>query len=211
MRTFITFMIVLMMTVLMMTASAFAGDYWKGLKGKVKGASTKKDTSVTTAVGGVRATRNSDPDSLYWKGKEVPLVVDAAQLVDFNAALDQAMQEDFDGAAEGFRQFIEKYPASPLKPDAMDALKTITTSQAEPVVEEDSPASEIPEAQASSEAEQDSAATDAGVTVESDEPVQSEQPVQDDQMGSESETDMPQEDSAISEMEMEPEPLDKAQ
>ncbi len=82
-----------------------------------------KDTTATTAVGGVRGAKDEGAESLYWKGKEVE--VKKEELESFNSALDLAIKGDKAESIKRFEEFLKKYPASTLAKDARESLKVL--------------------------------------------------------------------------------------
>jgi hypothetical protein len=97
------------------------GAFWNKLQGKVQGVTPAVGSTVTTAVGGVRAAREDAAENLYWKGREADVVVTAEELDAFNAALNLAMEGQSEASLKGFEAFLNEYPESTLRNDAMAA------------------------------------------------------------------------------------------
>jgi TolA-binding protein len=95
--------------------------FWDGLKGKIEKLAPKKKTTETTAVGGVRGTRDSSSEGLYWKGEDRKEVTDE-EVMAFRIALDNASAGKRDEAAVQFGAFLQLYPNSLLKSDALRSI-----------------------------------------------------------------------------------------
>jgi TolA-binding protein len=114
-------------------APAMAADqatgFWAKLKAKAQSVTPKKEAPTTTAVVGVRGADNEAEDTLYWKGKEKTIKVDAEELRKFNSALDTAMQGNRADASRLFSEFVAEYPESPLRADAQEALNKLRSGE----------------------------------------------------------------------------------
>ncbi len=136
--------ILLIVMFLMAPSAAFAaggGSFWSNLKSRIMGITPKKKATVTTAVGGVRGALSDEAEDVYWKGKEIN-EVDEMELQKFNEALDMAVKGDEANSLKAFEEFLNEYPDSSLRGDALEAV-TALKSGAEEV-----PATETEEAPA---------------------------------------------------------------
>lgn len=110
-------------------------QYWGNLKGKMQGITPRKQTNVTTAVGGVRGAKDDSADSVYWKGRE-HAEVNEEELLKFNSAVDLAMNGENDKAIAALDEFLKAYPDSALRLDALDAMAALKEApKAEPAKE----------------------------------------------------------------------------
>ncbi len=122
--------ILLIVMSLMAPSAAFAaegGSFWSNLKNRIKGITPKKQSTVTTAVGGVRGTLSDEAEDVYWKGKEIN-EVDEVELQKFNDALNMAVQGDEANSLKAFEAFLEEYPESSLRGDALEAVAALKSS-----------------------------------------------------------------------------------
>jgi hypothetical protein len=135
-------LIIIMALALFAPAAQAAGkdSFWQRLKSRIQGISPKKKATVTTAVGGVRGALSDEADSVYWKGKEVN-EIDEEELMKFNGAISMAEQGDKAAALEAFESFLDEYPDSQLRLDALEAVATL-----KPEVEDTLPPGEPEEA-----------------------------------------------------------------
>ena len=113
--------------------NAYAEDkkdagFWDGLKGKIEKLAPKKKTTETTAVGGVRGTRDSSSEGLYWKGEDRKEITDD-EVRTFRAALDNASAGKRHEAAAQFGTFVQLYPNSLLKADALRSIEELKSGQ----------------------------------------------------------------------------------
>jgi TolA-binding protein len=113
----------------LLCVNAYAEDkkdasLWDGLKGKIEKLAPKKKTAETTAVGGVRGTRDSSSEGLYWKGEDRKEVTDE-EVMAFRTALDDASAGKRHEAAAQFGAFLQLYPNSLLKADALRAIEEL--------------------------------------------------------------------------------------
>ena len=123
---------VIILLLALLCVHAYAEDkkdagFWDGLKGKIEKLAPKKKTTETTAVGGVRGTRDSSSEGLYWKGEDSKEITDDEVRI-FRTALDDASVGKRHEAAAQFAAFLQMYPNSLLK---TDALRSITELKAE--------------------------------------------------------------------------------
>jgi TolA-binding protein len=113
--------------------NAYAEDkkdagFWDGLKGKIEKLAPKKKITETTAVGGVRGTRDSSSEGLYWKGEDRKEITDD-EVRTFRAALENASAGKRDEAATQFGTFVQLYPNSLLKADALRSIEELKTEK----------------------------------------------------------------------------------
>jgi TolA-binding protein len=113
----------------LLSVNAYAEDkkdagFWDGLKGKIEKLAPKKKTAETTAVGGVRGTKDSSSEGLYWKGEDRKEVTDD-EVMAFRAALDDASAGKRHEAAAQFGSFLQLYPNSLLKADTLRAIEEL--------------------------------------------------------------------------------------
>lgn len=112
------------MIILLLAASSYGGEskqgsFWSALSDKLEKAPRKRPL-ITTAVGGVRGTKNEAAD-LYWKGKQrAELEQEEAEA--FRAALSSAASGDKEEALKGFEHFIVQYPNSLFREEAATAV-----------------------------------------------------------------------------------------
>ena len=115
-------------TILIAASLSFAsekGDWWSNLKSKVRQIAPTKTTTTTTAVGGMRGTKE-ETETVYWKGKDLSSSVTTEELESFNSALDYAMKGDNTEAKIRFENFLRAYPSSALAGDARQSLKVLS-------------------------------------------------------------------------------------
>jgi TolA-binding protein len=126
----ITLCIALVLSVFAFSAAGETADgFWAKLKQKVQAATPKKEAPTTTAVAGVRGADTDAGDTLYWKGKDKTIEIDAAELDMFNTALDSVMDGNNAEASRLFEEFLAQYPESPLKAEAQEALSRLGAAQ----------------------------------------------------------------------------------
>jgi hypothetical protein len=134
-KVFIIFVIIIMSVSLAFAAPrgkrSKRSSFWGGIKSKLHSVTPKKRTSVTTAVGGVRGAKE-DVGILYWKEKEGPIEVEFEELDLFNEALDLAVDGEDEASIEAFNKFLEEYPDSPLRQDALGAIRNLEQAAIEP-------------------------------------------------------------------------------
>ncbi len=120
--------IILLIVLSLMAPSAVlaakGGSFWSSLKSRIMGITPKKQATVTTAVGGVRGALSDEAEDVYWKGKEIN-EVDEAELMKFNEALDMAVKGDEANSLKAFESFLDEYPNSSLRSDALDAVSAL--------------------------------------------------------------------------------------
>jgi TolA-binding protein len=121
--------IVIILVLALFCVNAYAEDkkdsgFWDGLKGKIEKLAPKKKTAETTAVGGVRGTKDSLSEGLYWKGEDKKEITDD-EATAFRAALNYASIGKRDEAAAKFDTFILLFPNSMLRVDALRAIKEL--------------------------------------------------------------------------------------
>ena len=101
--------------------------FWSKLKKKIESIVPKKESTATTAVGGVRGAKNESAEALYWKGKEIDENVGEDELNKFKTALEYAINGNEKDSLREFNEFLTQYPNSPLKEDAIQAIKNLKT------------------------------------------------------------------------------------
>jgi len=116
-----------LMTVLALPLSlqATEGDYWQQLKERLAQIAPQKKGKATTAVGGVRGSKEQAADALYWKDEATRIQVAEEEYVRFSAAYQSAVDGEKERATAGFRAFVNDYPQSPLKAEALAAIETL--------------------------------------------------------------------------------------
>lgn len=100
----------------------------KDLKKRV--AQTRARPNQLVAVAAVRGSEKDIAPKLYWKGKKSEGPVAAAELEDFEKAIDAALAGDSDAKSK-LQAFVSSYPKSSLGPDARIALERLTVGQEE--------------------------------------------------------------------------------
>lgn len=98
--------------------------FWEMLRMKIEQLTPQKKLSTTKAVGGVRGGPADDND-LYWKGEAKAPAVDADELSAFRTAMSLVDSGKKAEAQMAFSDFTKKYPDSPLRKDADQALAQI--------------------------------------------------------------------------------------
>lgn len=102
------------------SGAADAGSWLKSAThrlGKVK----KERPKRPSGLAGVKGDEKGSASAIYWKEDKVS--GDEAAL--FEEAVMLAEDGDLPGAAERLREFVEKYPGSPLAGEAREGLKII--------------------------------------------------------------------------------------
>ena len=100
-------------------------SFWDKIRAKIEKVTRQKKPAVTTAVGGVRAAKSESGQSLYWKGENVPPTVSEQELEAFKQALTLAESGELTQGRDLFEQFLDDYPKSFMKDDALFALQEI--------------------------------------------------------------------------------------
>jgi TolA-binding protein len=123
-------MLTIILGLALLCANATAEDkkdagFWDGLKGKVEKLVPKKKTAETTAVGGVRGAKDSSSEVLYWKGEEKIVEIADDEVTAFRAALDAAAAGKRNDASTKFDTFVQVYPKSVLRVDALQAIEEL--------------------------------------------------------------------------------------
>ncbi len=95
--------------------------FWETLRMKIEQLTPQKKLSSTNAVGGVRGAP-ADNGDLYWKGEAKPATIDPDELGAFRNAMSLAESGKKAEAQMAFSEFSKKYPDSPLRKDADQAL-----------------------------------------------------------------------------------------
>jgi TolA-binding protein len=92
------------------------------LRMKVDQLTPQKQSTVSTAVGGVRGSAVAAAD-VYWKGEAKPQVIDAAELEAFQKGLTLVDADQKAEARAVFVEFAKTYPESILKADAEEIVR----------------------------------------------------------------------------------------
>ena len=79
-------------------------------------------------MGGVRGTRDSSSEGLYWKGEDRKEITDDEVRI-FRAALENASAGKRHEAATQFGTFVQLYPNSLLKADALRSIEELKTEK----------------------------------------------------------------------------------
>lgn len=111
--------------ILPLALQAAEGDYWQQLKERLTQIAPQKKGSATTAVGGVRGSKDQAADTLYWKGEATKAQVGEAEYTRFTAAYQLAVDGKKEEATSSFQAFIKEFPQSPLKEEALTAINTL--------------------------------------------------------------------------------------
>lgn len=111
--------------VLPYSLQAAEGNYWQQLKERLTQIAPQKKGSATTAVGGVRGSKDQAADTLYWKGEVTKAQVSEEEYARFTAAYQLAVDGKKEDATSSFQAFIKEYPQSPLKEEALTAINTL--------------------------------------------------------------------------------------
>lgn len=104
---------------------AAEGNYWQQLKERLTQIAPQKKGSATTAVGGVRGSKDQTADTLYWKGEATKAPVSEEEYSRFTAAYQLAVDGKKEDATRSFQSFVKEYPLSPLKEEALMAINTL--------------------------------------------------------------------------------------
>lgn len=87
-------------------------------------------TSGSTNVIGLRGSKQEPlSKQLYWKGEKGPEAVSPEEVKVFRAAVEQANTGQTAEAVPALKAFVDKYPQSPLKSDAEEALRVLSSAQ----------------------------------------------------------------------------------
>ncbi len=124
-KIFITCLALFMVVAVSYAEEKGEGGFWSKLKSKIETITPKKKSAATTAVGGVRGAPADSADALYWKGKEIDGEVAADELDKFKSALEYAINGNTGESLKTFDEFLARYPQSPLREDAMKAVKNL--------------------------------------------------------------------------------------
>lgn len=108
-----------------LSLQAAEGDYWQQLKERLAQITPQKKGSATTAVGGVRGSKDQAADTLYWKDEATKLQVAEEEYGRFAAANQSAVDGKKELALAGFQSFVNDYPQSPLKAEALAAIEVL--------------------------------------------------------------------------------------
>lgn len=103
-------------------------NFWEKLRAKIESMTPQKKTAVTTATGGVRGAPVSTED-VYWKNEATGQTIGAEELDAFKKAMSLAESGKAQAHA-AFAEFVKKYPGSPLRKDAYQALAMLGNGSA---------------------------------------------------------------------------------
>ena len=95
------------------------------LQKKIEQVVPKKTIPMTSAVAGVRGSKEETQTKLYWKGKKGETPVTEEELTEFKAAVDLAGTGNIDAAIKELDEFMKQYPDSALIPDAKKTLDLV--------------------------------------------------------------------------------------
>jgi TolA-binding protein len=116
---------IILLSLCLVPALSFADDsspgFWEMLRMKIEQFTPQTKLATTTAVGGVRGAPVAAND-LYWKGEAKPATIDADELAAFQNAMSLVDAGKKTEAEAAFSNFSKKYPDSPLRKDADQAL-----------------------------------------------------------------------------------------
>lgn len=107
-----------------------SGSFWSQLMNKLEGFAPQKKSAVTTAVGGVRGSKDKSADTLYWKDESSLQEIAEKELNDFRQACLSADEGDSTKARDQFEAFLREYPQSPLRSDAELAISRLSEATA---------------------------------------------------------------------------------
>lgn len=106
-----------------------AQGFWESLRAKIESFTPQKKSTVTTATGGIRGAPVASED-VYWKNEASAETIAAEELEAFTKAMKLTDAEDKKQAQNAFSEFIKKYPESPLRKDADQALAMLQNANA---------------------------------------------------------------------------------
>ena len=127
MKTKTILMLIMLLTVVFVCGAQGAekDTFWDTLKVKLSKITPAKKVDVTTSVAGVRGAKNSSDSDVYWKGKDKSEFVTEEELQKFNLAVDAKVKGNNEQALKQFEEFLNGYPQSPLRLDALQAVEKI--------------------------------------------------------------------------------------
>jgi TolA-binding protein len=96
-------------------------SFWEKLRSKIESFTPQRRVTSTNATGGVRGAPESSED-VYWKNEATAKTMAADELEAFKNAMKLTASDDKAPAKTAFSEFIKKYPDSPLRKDADQAL-----------------------------------------------------------------------------------------
>ena len=114
--------------ILLISAPVFGeqnGGFWDKLQSKLDKVTPSKKISTTTAVGGVRGTKNDDASDIYWKGRDKALNMNDEELAKFTLALESRRKGENALALKQFEEFLELYPQSQFRVEGLQAVEMI--------------------------------------------------------------------------------------
>lgn len=107
-------------------STAKSMSFWDKLRARIESFTPQKKTSATTATGGVRGAPIAS-DDIYWKDEATSETIAAEELEAFTQAV-KLTESNNTEAKTAFADFIKKYPESPLRKDADQALAQLQSS-----------------------------------------------------------------------------------
>ena len=116
--------------VVVQVQAAEKDSFWNNLQQKVQKLKPSQKPEVTTVVGGVRGAKSETSSDVYWKGKEKPDSITEEELKKFNQALDTKMKGNNEQALKLFEEFLNAYPQSSLRVEALQAVDKIKAEMA---------------------------------------------------------------------------------
>lgn len=129
-RTLLMFSALLVFVMTSGAQGATKDSFWDNLQGKLEKVTPAKKSSVTTAVGGVRAAKNEPASDMYWKGKDKSPSVPEDELQKFKIAVDTKVNGNNEEALKLFQEFLKKYPQSSLRVEGLQAVDKIKAEMA---------------------------------------------------------------------------------
>lgn len=123
----VRFLVIFFGVFVMLPISLYAaeGDYWQGMKERLSKIAPQKKVSATTAVGGVRGSKDQSADTLYWKDEAITAKVPDEEYAFFTVAFQLAVDGKKADATSSFQAFLKEYPQSSLKGEALAAINTL--------------------------------------------------------------------------------------
>lgn len=107
-------------------STAKSMSFWDKLRARIESFTPQKKTSSTTATGGVRGAPIAS-DDIYWKDEATAETIAAEELEAFTQAV-KLTESNNTEAKTAFADFIKKYPESPLRKDADQALAQLQSA-----------------------------------------------------------------------------------
>lgn len=99
-------------------------DALNSLSGKVQKLTTTRKNMPSSAVAGVKGTKNDRID-IYWKGKEKTVEVSDDELQKLNAAMELQRNGDKIKALKQYEAFIKEFPGSALHAEVTQTVQSL--------------------------------------------------------------------------------------